>query len=79
MKKVLFILALASFAGCSSDDDNQNVDNCNCQKITAVYHEDSEVFEPISTAFYSNNCEDQTNNYHEDGEGNYFRIECTQN
>lgn len=76
MKKLLFISAVLSLAACSSDDDSTN-NNCNCQKITAIYNDAIGSYEPTGAEFYSNNCNDNMQGFVNNGNGTYYTIDCT--
>ena len=76
--KIFTILALlAIIYGCSSDDDKKVVAKCDCQKITATYDAASQTYDPISTEFYSNNCDDEKLQFNTDNNGKFYRINCT--
>lgn len=79
MKKLLFILVLSFFVSCSSDDDNPQANNCNCRKIIVEYNEATQIWDPVSTSFYSNNCDDDMDEVGEDNNGVYYIIECIPN
>lgn len=83
MKKIntlVFAALLVFAAACSSDDDTVN-QTCNCQKVIATYNEEQQVFEPIESEYYSDNCEDRqdTYNVNPEQEGTYYVIKCTPN
>lgn len=76
MKKlILSIGVLAAIVACSSDDSPEK--KCNCQKITATYNEEADVFEPIGSEYYSDDCDDRTTVMNENGDGTYYQINCT--
>jgi hypothetical protein len=74
----LLMFAFALSAACSSDDDSAPVAVCDCVKVTYVYHEDQQVFEPTDYSAYSNNCNDAIGGHQPNGDGTYYSINCTE-
>lgn len=80
MKKLILSLAvLSAIVSCSSDDDNGQVNNCDCQKVFVVYNETSQTWDPVANEFYSNNCNDDMGVVDTDENGDHYIINCTPN
>lgn len=77
MKRISLLAATILFAVSCSSDDDAPVAQCNCQKVISTYNEEQQVFMPVSSEFYSNNCADETNGHQPNEDGTFWRINCT--
>lgn len=75
--KTITLLAAAAVLLTSCSDDDSNKETCDCYKITATYNETLEVYDPVSEEYYSDDCNDETQLFNPNGDGTYYRINCT--
>lgn len=76
MKTITLLAAAALFMVSCSDDDGKK-QTCDCQKVIAKYNENLNAYETIGSSYYSDDCSDRTDVFNSNGDGNYFRINCT--